>query len=305
MTFDVNSNKMYAINHKEEISNSTKTARKKVAIQGYAGAFHEIAARLHFGADAIEISPANTFEDLVKMIEKGEEANAGLMAIENSLAGSLLFNYQLLHTAKLKVVGEIYLRIKQNLLTLPSTTINDLEEVHSHYMAIAQSREFFRQYPHIQLVESTDTALSAKQVRENKLTKTGAIASTLAAELYDLDIIAPSIETNKKNYTRFLVLEREEDYQQPKNANKISLCFSVEHEVGSLYKILGVLSAYNVNLTKIQSSPIVGKEWEYRFFVDFVVQGNLGWQQALDAIQPLTTEMKILGVYPKGEKFEY
>lgn len=278
---------------------------KKIAIQGYAGAFHEIAARLHFGEKSMNIAPANTFEELIKMVEKGEEATAGLMAIENSLAGSIMFNYQLLYGSNLKITGEVYLRIKQNLMTLPGTKIEDLEEVHSHYMAIAQCREFFRQYPHIRLVESADTALSAKHIRENNLTKIGAIASTLAAELYNLDIIAPSIETNKKNYTRFLVLHSENQVTKSVESNKVSLCFSVPHEVGSLYKILGVLSAYGVNLTKIQSSPIVGKEWEYLFFVDFIGDANLGWEQALDAIRPLTTSLRILGVYPKGAHFEY
>lgn len=294
---------MLSTNLDQDLSETqTKT---KVAIQGYAGAFHEIAARLHFGADAMEITPCNTFENLIKSVETGEESTAGLMAIENSLAGSILFNYQLLHQSDLQVTGEVYLRIKQNLMTLPGTRIEDLEEVHSHYMAIAQCRDFFRQYPHIRLVESADTALSAKHIRDNNLTKTGAIASTLAAELYNLDIIAPSIETNKKNYTRFLVLQPKETAIELPEADKVSLCFSIPHEVGGLYKILGVLAAYGVNLTKIQSSPIVGKEWEYRFFVDFVGDKNLGWQQALDAIRPLTTSLRILGVYPQGQHFEY
>ena len=277
----------------------------KVAIQGYAGAFHDIAARLHFEDSPIEITPADTFEDLVNMVETGEMATAGLMAIENSLAGSIMFNYQLLHGSELQVTGEVYLRIKQNLMALPGVSIEDLEEVHSHYMAIAQCREFFRQYPHIRLVESADTALSAKHIRDHQLTKTGAIASTLAAELYHLDIIAPGIETNKKNYTRFLVLHPPNTPIEIPNADKVSLCFSVPHQVGSLYKVLGVLSAYNVNLTKIQSSPIVGKEWEYLFFVDFIADENLGWQAALDAIRPLTTSLRIMGVYAQGQHFDY
>jgi prephenate dehydratase len=294
---------MVSTNLDQDISETqTKT---KVAIQGYAGAFHEIAARLHFGEKNMEITACNTFEKLIKSVEKGEESTAGLMAIENSLAGSIMFNYQLLHASDLQVTGEVYLRIKQNLMTLPGTKIEDLEEVHSHYMAIAQCRPFFRDYPHIRLVESADTALSAKHIRDNNLTKTGAIASTLAAELYDLDMIAPSIETNKKNYTRFLVLHPKETAVELPEANKVSLCFSTAHEVGGLHKILGVLAAYGVNLTKIQSSPIVGKEWEYLFFVDFIANQNLGWQQALDAIRPLTTSLRILGVYPKGQHFEY
>lgn len=294
---------MLSANLDQDIS-ETQTLTK-VAIQGYEGAFHEIAARLHYGDTAIEIAPSDTFENLVKMVEGEQEATAGLMAIENSLAGSIMFNYQLLYNSSLAVTGEVYLRIKQNLMTLPGTKIEDLEEVHSHYMAIAQCREFFRDYPHIRLVESADTALSAKHIRDNHLTKRGAIASTLAAELYNLDIIAPSIETNKKNYTRFLVLNPQDQVAEIPASNKVSLCFSVHHEVGGLYKVLGVLSAYSVNLTKIQSSPIVGKEWEYLFFVDFIADKNLSWQQAIDAIRPLTTSLRIFGVYPEGQHFEY
>lgn len=294
---------MLSTNIDQDVSeNQTKT---KVAIQGYAGAFHEIAARLHFGKREIEITPCNTFDSLIKSVEVGETSTAGLMAIENSLAGSIMFNYQLLYGSDLQVTGEVYLRIKQNLMTLPGVRIEDLEEVHSHYMAIAQCREFFQQYPHIRLIESSDTALSAKHIRDNNLTKTGAIASTLAAELYNLEVIAPSIETNKKNYTRFLVLHPKETAVELPDSNKISLCFSIPHEVGGLYKILGVLAAYGVNLTKIQSSPIIGKEWEYLFFVDFIRDKDLSWEQALDAIRPLTTSLRILGVYPKGQHFEY
>ena len=294
---------MLSANLDQDIS-ETQTLTK-VAIQGYEGAFHEIAARLHYGDTAIEIAPSDTFENLVKMVEGEQEATAGLMAIENSLAGSIMFNYQLLYNSSLAVTGEVYLRIKQNLMTLPGTKIEDLEEVHSHYMAIAQCREFFRDYPHIRLVESADTALSAKHIRDNHLTKRGAIASTLAAELYNLDIIAPSIETNKKNYTRFFVLNPQDQVAEIPASNKVSLCFSVHHEVGGLYKVLGVLSAYSVNLTKIQSSPIVGQEWEYLFFVDFIADKNLSWQQAIDAIRPLTTSLRIFGVYPEGQHFEY
>lgn len=285
-------------------STETEYAPLRVTIQGYQGAFHEIAARHCFNRKDLEIVPAHTFDQLVEMIEKGENADVGLMAIENTLAGSLMHNYHLLNESKLSIVGEVYLRIKQNLMTLPGVGIEDLTEVRSHPIAIAQCRAFFRQYPHIRLVETVDTALSAKMIRENKLETVGAIASTLAAELYELDIIAPGIETNKKNHTRFLVLNREEEAEVD-TVDKVSLCFATDHEVGSLYKVLAVLAAYNVNLTKIQSAPIIGRPWEYMFFVDFVVEGKVGFQQALDAIQPLTRNMKILGTYQRGRHFEY
>lgn len=278
---------------------------KRISIQGYAGAFHEIAARHCFQDELLEIVPAHTFTDLVKSVELGEQTDIGLMAIENTLAGSLMSNYSLLNDARLKITGEVYLRIKQNLLVLPGQRIEDLKEVHSHPIAIAQCREFFAQYPHIQLIETVDTALSAKLVSEKKLTQVGAIASTLAAELYELEVLAAGIETNKKNHTRFLVLEREDEATEQPDADKVSLCFSVNHEVGGLYRVLGVLAAYNANLTKIQSAPIIGKPWEYMFFLDFVSEGRLGYEQAIEAIRPLTHDLNVMGVYHRGEHYEY
>ena len=276
----------------------------RVGIQGVAGAFHEIAARYCYQDRPLEIFPAHTFEDLVQMVEGQEQADVGLMAIENTLAGSLMHNYTLLHRSKLSITGEVYLRIKQNLMALPGTTIEGLEEVRSHPMAIAQSREFFADHPHIRLVETADTALSAKEIRKDGLKSVGAIASTLAADIYGLDVLAAGIETNKKNHTRFLVLE-EGEVAVDAALEKVSLCFAAHHEVGSLYKVLAVLAAYNVNLTKIQSAPIIGHPWEYQFYVDFVTKGHVGHQQAIDAIRPLTHNLRVLGVYACGAHYEY
>jgi len=291
----------------KEISDSEKTQKAaplRIAIQGYRGAFHEIAARNFHQNQEIEIVPADTFDEVVELVEKGEQANGGMMAIENSLAGSIMHNYRLLNESNLSVFGEVFLRIKQNLMALPGRRIEDLKEVHSHPMAIAQCREFFRSYPHIRLIETLDTALSAKRIQEQNLQQVGAIASSLAAELYELDVLMPSIETNKKNYTRFLVLGPKNGAPPIEEVEKVSLCFSAGHEVGSLHKVLAVLAAYNINLTKIQSAPIIGRQWEYRFFVDFVMEGKVGWGQALEAIKPLTTELKVLGTYRKGMHYE-
>jgi len=290
----------------QEIISEKETAKAlKVAIQGYPGAFHEIASRLYFKEEEnLDIVPAHTFDDLVHMVNNSETDTA-LMAIENSLEGSLLYNYRLLHQGNFSIVGEIYLRIKQNLMTLPGKKIEDLTEVRSHPMAIAQCREFFRQYPHIRLVETVDTALSAKQIEDENLQTVGAIASTLAADLYNLEIIAPSIETNKLNYTRFLVLRKNEGLEAVENINKISVSFAVSHDVGSLQKVLTIMAAYNMNLTKIQSTPIVGSQWEYRFFVDFMLGEHLDWRQSIDALKPLTADFKVLGAYKKGEHIEY
>ncbi len=276
----------------------------RVAIQGVPGAFHEIAARHYFSPATVDIVPALTFEELVGMVEKGAQADVGLMAMENTLAGGLMSNFRLLNESRLQAAGEVFLRIRQNLMALPGTGVQDLREVHSHPIAIAQCREFFRQYPHIRLVEAEDTALSARNILEQQLPDVGAIGSSLAAELYGLNMLAESIETNKKNQTRFLVLQRENEVQEQPQSDKVSLSFTVDHEVGSLYKVLAVLAAYQANLTKIQSMPIIGKPWEYLFFLDFVAEGNLSHQQAVEAIRPITRHLKVLGIYPKGRLME-
>jgi prephenate dehydratase len=292
---------------KIEPSNSSDLASAtqplRVCIQGYSGAFHEIAARFCFEEQEISLVPAHTFEELIEQLESGEQADIGLMAIENTLAGSLMHNYKLLHQSSLHIVDEVYLRIKQNLMALPGKKISDLTEVHSHPVAIEQCRHFFRAYPHIRLVQMVDTALAARNIQEQQLENVGAIASSLAAEIYGMEMLATGIETNKKNHTRFLVLQKTEEVKS--NADKVSLSFSVDHEVGSLYKLLAVLAAYNINLTKIQSAPIIGRPWEYRFFVDFVSAGTMSIVQAIDAIRPLAHNLKVMGVYPTGKHHDY
>jgi prephenate dehydratase len=296
---------MYSTDAQDSTTTTMEQPGRRIVIQGYAGAFHQIAAQLYYEGEAIEITPADSFEELVRITENPRKADIALMAIENSVAGSIAYNYDLVRQSKLKITGEIYLRIRQNLMTLPGVPVDQLTEVHSHYMAIAQSREFLRQYPHLKLIETSDTALSARAIRDNNWQHVGAIASTLAAELYQLDIIAPSIETDKENYTRFWVLERENTPTKTTDTEKISLCFSTDHEVGSLYRILSVLSAYHINLTSIHSRPILGKPWEYRIFVDFVAAGQLSYEQAIEAIRPLTYDLTVMGVYEVGKHFDY
>ncbi|MBC6992881.1 prephenate dehydratase domain-containing protein [Neolewinella lacunae] len=278
----------------------TEVEQLRVSIQGYAGAFHEAAARQHFADRRVVTVPAHTFADVVEQVETGQ-SDLGLMAIENTLAGSLMANYDLLQTADLRITAEVYLRIRLNLMALPGTDISQLRVVHSHPVALAQCREFFKPWPRIKLIEDADTALSARQVTELQDPTRGAVASATAAELYGLDILAPGIETNKLNHTRFLVLERGRDHRQDAG-DKVSLSFATSHESGSLYKVLMVLAAYQVNLTKIQSAPIIGRPFQYRFHVDFLLEGNISLEQALEAIRPLCTELRILGVYAAGEK---
>ncbi|MGC8803594.1 MAG: prephenate dehydratase [Bacteroidales bacterium] len=280
---------------------STKKNVKRIAIQGGYGAFHEIAAKHYFENEEIEIVTANTFRDLFKSL-RNNHADLGIMAIENSIAGSILPNYTLLLESNMKVIGEIYLRIKQNLAALPGTRIENIEEVYSHPMALLQCQLFFDNYPHIKLIDSIDTALSAKEIAEKKLQNKATICSKLAAEKYGLEIIAEGIETNKTNYTRFLILSDRIGYHKVnKIINKASLSFALKHETGSLSKVLSILSYYGINLTKIQSMPIPGKDWEYQFFVDVTFDDYVMYRQSLDAIRPFTSGLEIMGEYAKGK----
>ena len=272
----------------------------RVSIQGYAGAFHEAAARAYFRDMEVEPVAGHTFADVVAQVERGE-SRVALMAIENTLAGSLMANYDLLRHSALIITGEVYLRIRQNLMALPGVRLEELRQVYSHPIALAQVREFFMAYPNIELIEDVDTALSARDVLESGDRSRGAVASTMAAKLYDLEILAAGIETNKLNHTRFLVLERGA-VREDAPGDKVSLSFSTTHESGSLHQVLTVLAAYRFNLTKIQSAPIIGKPWQYRFYVDFVLEGDLSLTQALDAVRPLVLDLHVQGVYTQGEK---
>ena len=271
---------------------------KKIAIQGVKGCFHEQAARLFYeehGHIVPEIVECLTFDDLYRSMDKGT-ADAAVMAIENTVSGGLLPNFELLRKYDRKIKGEVFLRIQQNLMALPGQKIEDIKEVRTHYMAINQTREFFKDYPWIRLVESEDTAKSAADVAENGLMGVGAVASTLAAELYGLEILAESIETYKQNFTRFLILD--DELRVNKAAiNKASMCFTLTHTPGSLAHVLTILSFYGMNLTRIQSLPIPGQEWQYFFYVDIKFDDYVRYEQALAAVRPLMEDLNILGEY--------
>lgn len=277
---------------------------KKVAIQGVSGAFHEIASRQYFENETLEIVQCITFNDLFDSLKFGQ-ADYGVLAIENSLVGSIIPNYALLRESKLKVLGEIYLRIEQHLMVSKGEKLENIKEIYSHPMALEQCLEFLNPLRRsgVRILDAEDTALSAKRIAQGQLKGVAAIASDLAAEMYDLEIINPGIETNKKNFTRFLVISKEENYQknkQEKSANKASLCFRLPHEEGSLSQVLSVLAFYKINLSMIQSLPVVGVEWEYLFYIDLVFSNYKKYKQALSAILPLTKELDILGEYQKG-----
>ena len=271
---------------------------KKVAIQGVKGCFHEQAAYLFYEKEGLpkpQIVECSSFDELYKRMDDGS-ADAAIMAIENTVSGGLLPNFELLRKYDRKIKGEVFLRIKQNLMALPGQKIEDLHEVRSHYMAINQTRPYFNDYPDIRLVEYADTARSAADIAKEGIKGVGAIASELAAEIYGLEIIAEGIETYKQNFTRFLVLD---DSLQVDKAriNKASMCFTLPHKPGSLTHVLTILSFYDMNLTRIQSLPIPGQEWQYFLYVYIKFEDYARYVQALSAVKPLMTDLNILGEY--------
>jgi len=273
---------------------------QRIAIQGVRGAFHEIAARQFFG-ESIQVVPALSFPVLFEKSADAQQTDAAILAIENSIAGSILGNYNLLENSDLVVVGEVYLRIQQNLLALPGTPMDQLREVHSHPMALAQCSEFFKKYPRIRLVESEDTAESAARIVRHRAKHIGAIASTLAADIYGLTILAPAIETVPENFTRFLAIRRNTESTPVQHANKASVCFNTGHQPGSLAEILTLLATMGANLTKIQSAPLLGRPWEYRFFVDFTAfPDNI--EQIIESLKEKTMDFQVLGVYLEGNR---
>jgi prephenate dehydratase len=280
--------------------------KRKIAIQGGKGSFHEIASIFHFGIQNISTVPFENFNDLVDAVERNE-VDCGLMAIENTVAGSLMPNYVLLEEREIFVAGEILLRIEQNLLALNGQSISDIKEVHSHPIALMQCARFFKDHPQIKLIESDDTANSAKRINEQNLKGIGAIASQRAAGLFGLSVLESGIETNKRNFTRFLVITSKNSKNEIVNAkerlNKASISFSLLHKTGSLSKVLSIFSFYNINLSKIQSIPIIGKEWEYHFIVDLVFDDFEIYRQSLVAVQPLIDKLQVLGEYPKAETY--
>ena len=274
------------------------TMNTKVTIQGYEGSFHQVAAQLFHGRN-VEVIPCDTFRDVVKIASNKKESDGGVMAIENSIAGSILPNYNLLQKSNLKIIGEIYLQIRQNLLVNPGVKLEDIKEVHSHTMALQQCYGFLDKYKW-KLVETDDTALSAKHIHQHKSKHVAAIASKLAAELYDLNIIAPNIHTLKNNYTRFLFLQREGEAINIENANKASVNFHTDHSRGSLAKVLTKIAEGNINLSKLQSFPIPGSDFKYSFHADMEFDSATQFNKVIEVIRPMTAAIKIYGVYKRG-----
>jgi prephenate dehydratase len=270
----------------------------KIAIQGYEGSFHQMAAQLYFGKN-VEVLPCATFRDVVKVSLNKKETDGGIMAIENSIAGSILANYNLLQKNNLKIAGEIYLQIKQNLLVNPGVKLEDIKEVHSHTMALQQCYDFLDKHKW-KLVETDDTALSAKHVHQHKRKHVAAIASKLAAELFDLEMIAPNIHTLKNNYTRFLILQREDVPAAIDGVDKASVSFHTDHSRGSLAKVLTKIADGGINLSKLQSFPIPGSDFKYNFHADMEFDSLAQFNEVMEQVKNLTEALKIYGVYKKG-----
>ena len=276
---------------------------KRIAIQGVPGSFHDIAAHKFFPNVEIELICCDTFEEIFTHILE-DSSVIGMLAIENTIAGSLLHNYELMRDSGVTIVGEHKLRIKHNLVCLPEDDWDTLIEVNSHPVALAQCRNFLQRHPQMKVVEAADTAKSAEIIREKNMRGHAAICSKYAAELYGMKILEESIETNKHNFTRFLVVAdtwRADDLRQRGQSNKATIVFSLPHNEGSLSQVLSIFSFYKINLTKIQSLPIIGREWEYLFYVDVIFNDYLRFRQSIDAVSPLTRELKILGEYAEGE----
>ncbi len=275
---------------------------KKVAIQGTLGSYHDIAAHKYFEGEEIKLICCATFEDVFAAMKKDSETIA-LLAIENTIAGSLLQNNELLRQSGAQIIGEYKLRISHSFVCLPDEDWDDITEVNSHPIALMQCRDFLNHHPQMKVVETEDTALSAEVIKEQNLRGHAAICSRAAAERYGMKVLQEGIETNKHNFTRFLVIADSwhADEVQQQNINKANIVFTLPHTEGSLSQVLSILSFYNINLTKIQSLPIIGREWEYQFYVDVSFSDYLRYKQAIAAITPLTKELKTLGEYAEGK----
>ena len=272
---------------------------KKVAIQGIVGSFHEDAALKYF-SEKIEVVECKTFTAVCEMID-ADKVNYAVMAIENSIAGSLLKNYQLIRDYHLRIIGEIYLHIQQNLLVNKGTKPEDITDIYSHPVAIEQSIEYIEKYyPNAEKHENIDTAAAAKLVSEKKLMNAAAIGNLRSAKLYNLEVLETGIESNKKNYTRFLILSKLGN--KTEGTNKASICFEVGHYFGSLAKVLNTFAENEINLTKIQSVPIIGRPNEYTFHVDVEWENPAKYDHAIHQVLKSASSLSILGEYVRGEK---
>lgn len=272
--------------------------KTKVAIQGINGSFHQQVANNYFGNE-IQIIECKTFKDVAKQLNKGL-ADYGVMAIENSIAGALIPNYALIDDNHFNVLGEYFLKISLNLMVLPGQTIEDVKEVHSHPIALLQCAKFLEKHKHIKVIESSDTAITAKKIYEEKVKGIAALAGPTAAQVFELEIIAPEVQSVESSITRFMILEKDKSCFEQNEINKASIKFELDDTPGSLATILNVMNNCKLNLTKIQSMPIVEKPFQYSFFVDVVFEKYKHFEKAKSVLEIMTTHFKLLGEYPSG-----
>lgn len=277
---------------------------KRVSIQGVAGCFHDAAARQYFAGENINTIPCDSFPELFENLNT-DASMLGIVAIENTIAGSLLANHELLRQSSLRIIGEHKMRISHVLCALPGESIDSITEVNSHPMALMQCEQYLRRHPQMRMVEKFDTAGAAAEIADLKLEHHAAVCGEYAANLYGLNILEHGIETNKRNFTRFLILAdpllAQEIGPCEAEINKASIMFTLPHSNGALSKVLTILSFYDINLSKIQSLPIIGREWEYRFYVDLTFNSIVRYHQAIDAVRPLINDFKLLGEYRQCE----
>lgn len=272
-----------------------KPNQEKVAIQGILGSYHYQVARNTFGPEA-QILECLTFTELVRKITS-KEATIGVLALENSIAGAILPNYDLMDRNNLRITGEFYLPISHQLMALPGQTIEDIKEVRSHPMALLQCKAFFEKHPHIKLTEDLDTASVAKTIHDEQLRGVAAIAGKSAAEIFELDILASDIQTIKNNITRFCIVKKDDGQFAQSPFDKVSLKLIIKNEKGSLAKVLNIMSEHNLDLTKIQSLPVIDKPWHYAFFIDLLFENQKDYQDAMTKIKEEGNEIKIMGEY--------
>ena len=277
---------------------------KRVTIQGIHGCYHDAAARNFFKDEAIETIPCETFPEMFNTL-RNDASLYGIVAIENTIAGSILPNHELLRQSNLQIIGEYKMHISHVLAALPGDTLESITEVNSHPMALMQCEQFLQRHPHIKMVEKFDTAGSAREISEKHLAHHAAICGKYAAELYGLNILAEDIQTIKRNFTRFLIVAdpatASDGASSRPQRNKASIVFTLPHTQGSLSKVLTIFTFYDINLSKIQSLPILGREWEYRFYINLTFSDYMRFKQSIDAVKPLINDFKILGEYDEFE----
>ncbi|MDT0641537.1 prephenate dehydratase [Zunongwangia sp. F363] len=268
---------------------------KKIAIQGIQGSFHHLVAQQYYNEN-VQVLECMSFRELVAALVSGE-ADEAVMAIENSIAGSILPNYAMIDENNVKVIGEHYIPIDMNLMALPGQSIEKIKKVFSHPMALLQCKEFFKKYPHIKLIEDADTAEVAKRIHVQQLKHVGAVASKAAADIFELETLAESIHTKKSNATRFLILSMKKKEPNGEKIDKASLKFELESKRGSLVSVLNIIRDFNLDMTKIQSMPIIETPWKYSFFIDVIFEEYEEFKKAMEILEVMTEQLKIFGTY--------